>query len=266
MLVTPNLGLRVWNLPSDPYNHDELADNWIKLDRHDHTGGPRGIQIGTNALADGSVTREKIATGAVDAISISNGYITNAMLGGGIVQSSNIATNAVGDSQLQSAVKLPVGAITLWAAPAAPTGWLICDGLSVATATYPLLQTAIGYVYGGAGANFNLPDLRGRVPVGPSGLSGNITSLNTLAASGGNESHTLTAGEIPAHSHTATATAHVDDTAGAQANRLSRGGSHDPQDTTGAVAVAVANNTGGGGGHTSLQPYLVLNYIIRHGS
>jgi hypothetical protein len=42
------------------------------------------------------------------------------------------------------------------------TGFLYCDGSSLAVADYPELHTAIGYNYGGSGANFNIPDMRGR--------------------------------------------------------------------------------------------------------
>jgi len=43
----------------------------------------------------------------------------------------------------------------------APTGWLICNGASLSTTTYANLFAAIGYAYGGSGANFNIPDFRG---------------------------------------------------------------------------------------------------------
>jgi microcystin-dependent protein len=44
--------------------------------------------------------------------------------------------------------------------------WLKCDGTGYATATYPDLFAAIGYTYGGSGATFNVPDIRGRHPIG----------------------------------------------------------------------------------------------------
>ncbi len=62
--VSPKMGLRVWNLLTDPYDHDQLADNWFKVDFHDHTNG-RGVQIPTEGIADGAVTRAKLAAGAV---------------------------------------------------------------------------------------------------------------------------------------------------------------------------------------------------------
>jgi microcystin-dependent protein len=48
----------------------------------------------------------------------------------------------------------------------APLGWLVCDGTSYATATYPGLFAAIQYLHGGTGANFNVPDMRGVMPRG----------------------------------------------------------------------------------------------------
>ena len=45
-------------------------------------------------------------------------------------------------------------------------GWLICNGASVSKNVYPELFNAIQYTYGGSGNNFNLPDLRGRFPLG----------------------------------------------------------------------------------------------------
>jgi len=48
-----------------------------------------------------------------------------------------------------------------------PAQWLACDGSLVATATYPRLFAAIGYLYGGAVVNFALPDVNNRLPIMP---------------------------------------------------------------------------------------------------
>ena len=56
----------------------------------------------------------------------------------------------------------PPGAIVDFATANAPTGWLTCDGQSVATATYPDLFAATGYMWGGSGANFNVPNFLSR--------------------------------------------------------------------------------------------------------
>lgn len=59
--TTAKMGLRVWNLLTDLYDHAQLADNWAKVDYHDHSPG-KGVQIPTDGLADGAVTSAKIAT------------------------------------------------------------------------------------------------------------------------------------------------------------------------------------------------------------
>lgn len=57
--------------------------------------------------------------------------------------------------------RLPAGFVSAFAGGTAPSGWLECNGVSIAVASYPDLHAAIGYTYGGSGASFNLPDLRG---------------------------------------------------------------------------------------------------------
>lgn len=62
---------------------------------------------------------------------------------------------------------IPPGAIQMYAAAAAPSGYLLCDGTSYLRADYTDLFTAIGTQYGAVdGTHFNVPDLRGRLPVG----------------------------------------------------------------------------------------------------
>jgi hypothetical protein len=59
-LTSPKMGLRIWDSLSDPYDHNQLADNWSKVDFHDHTPG-RGVQIPTEGIADGAITSVKMA-------------------------------------------------------------------------------------------------------------------------------------------------------------------------------------------------------------
>jgi len=56
---------------------------------------------------------------------------------------------------------VPAGSINAYGGSTAPGGWLICNGQSYPTSTYPNLFAAVGYNWGGTGANFNVPDLRG---------------------------------------------------------------------------------------------------------
>ena len=55
----------------------------------------------------------------------------------------------------------PAGSVIYHAASAAPTGYLKANGASLSTTTYATLFAAIGYTFGGSGASFNVPDLRG---------------------------------------------------------------------------------------------------------
>ncbi|HVC86309.1 MAG TPA: phage tail protein [Gaiellaceae bacterium] len=81
---------------------------------------------------------------------------------------------------------LPPGLIASFGGTTAPTGWLICDGSAISRTTYSLLFAAIGTDYGaGDGSTtFNLPDLRGRVPVGYA-ASGGHGDVSTLGANEG---------------------------------------------------------------------------------
>lgn len=57
--TSPNMGLRVWNLLTDPYDHDQLADNMARIDAHDHSPG-RGRTLPTEAFSDGAISSAKL--------------------------------------------------------------------------------------------------------------------------------------------------------------------------------------------------------------
>jgi microcystin-dependent protein len=95
-----------------------------------------------------------------------------------------------------------VGDIKMFAGATAPTNWLNCDGSSYSTTgTYAALFSVIGYAYGGSGANFNVPNLQGRFPVGLGGGYG-------MGAAGGEATHVLAWGEMPVHAHPIEQTPH----------------------------------------------------------
>jgi microcystin-dependent protein len=77
----------------------------------------------------------------------------------------------------------PTGMVVPYAGSAAPTGWLLCDGASKLRTDYADLFTVIGTTYGNAdGSHFNLPDLRGRAPIG----AGTGTRIATFASRASN--------------------------------------------------------------------------------
>ena len=190
----------------------------------------------------------------------------------------------------------PTGALMPYAGSSAPTGYLLCDGSSVSSTTYLALHAVISNTYGGsaytgAGAlSFNLPDLRGRLPMG-AGTGTGLNASGTGAPSGtaqtartrgqwlGEETHLLTTAEMPSHSHTAntgSAGSHSHTPAGSIGNagisamNLAVGsGSQWGFTSTATITNTVANHQhtitaeGGGSRHSVVPPVVVLNYIIK---
>lgn len=114
-----------------------------------------------------------------------------------------VLTNAILD------LIVPPGTIAAYGGTSAPAGWLACDGSAVSQATYPKLFAAIGTTYGPAvGGTFTLPNLAGRVILGPSGPhpSGQTGGAETAAGPAhthpGSHSHGL-------NSHTHGMSSHV---------------------------------------------------------
>ena len=73
---------------------------------------------------------------------------------------------------------VPSGTIVAFGNATAPTGWLICNDAAVSRSTYARLFAVIGTSFGtGDGSsNFNVPDLRDRVPLGKG------TNMDTMGA------------------------------------------------------------------------------------
>lgn len=93
-----------------------------------------------------------------------------------------------------------LGDIRLFAGSFAPAGWAACDGQLLPISEYEGLYTLLGTRYGGDGiSTFALPDLRGRWAVGRRGAN--------LGETGGAETVTLAAQQLPAHTHAAYASA-----------------------------------------------------------
>ena len=88
------------------------------------------------------------------------------------------------------------GTILLWGGSTSvlPDRYLLCNGASLNTTTYNKLFEAIGYIHGGSGATFKLPDLRDKF------IPGAGTSY-AVAATGGANTVTLTETQMPLHNH-----------------------------------------------------------------
>jgi microcystin-dependent protein len=154
------------------------------------------------------------------------------------------------------AALVPSGTISQTARSTAPTGYLFCDGSAISRTTFSSLFDAIGTAYG-VGDNsttFNLPNLKGRVPVGRDSAQ---TEFDTLGETGGAKTHTLTTAEMPSHTHDTKAY----NTGGSAAYAANNLFISDGTNVIGNGGATTA--TGGGGAHNNLNPYVVLNYMIK---
>lgn len=179
----------------------------------------------------------------------------------------------------------PPGMISMFAGSSAPSGWLLCDGSAVSRTTFANLFTAIGTQFGSGNGSttFNVPDLRGRVAVG---LISTDTSFDTLGETGGHKELTAHTHTGPSHTHTGTTATegahthaytdyHTDGGAAvnfgshysvgaytATTRTTAAGSAHSHTFTSDASGTANTGSTGNGNAG-NLQPYIVLNYIIK---
>jgi len=152
----------------------------------------------------------------------------------------------------------PPGTVVAYAGQAAPVGWLLCDGSAVSATTYSRLFNAIGATWGGNTGTFNLPDLRGRAPIG-AGQGSGLTTRTLGDTTIGEEMHKLTVNEMPSHTHAAPAGQSFD-VSGDQNNR---GIPFAPNAQFNSSFNATAP-TGGDAPHNIMQPSTVVNFIIKY--
>jgi len=166
-----------------------------------------------------------------------------------------------------------LGQIEMFGGNFAPRNWAFCDGTLLAISSNTALFSILGTTYGGDGrTTFALPDLRGRVPI----HEGNGPGLPTytLGQKSGQHQLTLTAGQMPSHSHAADdaklrATTTAADTTNPTGNSLATATGplyHDteaPSVDMSADSVDVdMGDTGGGQAYNKMPPYQAINFII----
>jgi microcystin-dependent protein len=175
----------------------------------------------------------------------------------------------------------------------APKYWAYCNGGLLAISEYQALFSLMGTIYGGDGrSTMGIPNLGGRVPISAGSSPG--TSNYRLGQMGGYEHESLTAAQLPAHSHTATPNLSVTGTAAGNISQPCYNETGDPATPGGNVpakitsgymeageadatlapataSLAVTGNatgtiaigsTGGSQPFYNMQPYQVINWII----
>jgi microcystin-dependent protein len=155
------------------------------------------------------------------------------------------------------------GTVIDFAGPFVPTGYLPCDGADYVAADYPGLFATIGHIWdtfrgqsAPSGSNFRVPLLNGLAVIGAGGAESNpTTSARSLADVVGEEEHTLTVPETPAHTHTYS----LDDFP-------TQFGPNYQSESRGAPPSGywkTTDATGGDGPHNNIQPSVVLLKCIK---
>lgn len=162
--------------------------------------------------------------------------------------------------------------IRIFAGNFPPRGWAFCNGSQLAISSFDALYALIGTTYGGDGVNtFNIPDLRGRVPVG-TGQGPGLPAV-ALGQVMGTESTTMTTSQMPAHNHVASGSLAIPVYKGAgnigsptdavlaglnsAYSSAGQDGALKPQ-----IVSLTVSSTGGNTPFSIIQPYLTTNYII----
>ena len=178
--------------------------------------------------------------------------------------SGHITGNLTVDGTISGTLSVvPTGCIMMWYTNTAPTGWLLCDGTAI-----PGGFTALIALVGA-----NTPNMKGRVPVGRDAAQ---TEFDTLGETGGAKTHTLTEAEMPTHFHSGFKTQNDGNykvmgpnTYDNQADGADGSSDVDIYDRNGNTGTLLqnlniqTNSAGNSSAHNNLQPYIVLNYIIK---
>lgn len=170
-----------------------------------------------------------------------------------------------------------IGEIRMFAGNYAPVDWAKCDGQALQISQYQTVYSIIGYMYGGDDrTTFNLPDLRGRTPLGA--RTGPGLSTYVIGQTGGLSYVNLTQNNLPSHTHSMTAdnanaTAKSPSQDGASLNakpNVLRGSSSQLKNSyalpnagqQASMGNAAITTTGGGSPHQNRQPCMAINFIF----
>lgn len=185
---------------------------------------------------------------------------------------TNTSTTVSGLSGMSSTVhvgwgiagtNIPTGA-TISSVTNATTVVISAAATGTATGTANIAISPYGFTGAGNTTTFNLPNLKGRIPVGVDSAQ---TEFNIVGETGGSKTHTLSTAEMPSHTHTGPAHTHNVANSGTGVGIISAGlVEGEIRTTTTATSSSGTGNTGtagSGSAHNNLQPYISLNFIVK---
>ena len=162
-----------------------------------------------------------------------------------------------------------IGEIRIFGNAKVPENWAPCDGRVMQISGNEALYSLIGTTYGGSGATFNLPDLRGRLAIGQG--TGAALTPRLMGQQVGSATVTLDATNLPPHTHVLQATSATAATATPGAATMLATTTEIPiyepgADTTkrfalNSVAVSAAP-AAPATAHDNMMPTIALNYMI----
>ena len=139
----------------------------------------------------------------------------------------------------------------------APKGWALCNGQPMQINQNQALFSLLGTTFGGDGrVNFNLPDLRDRIPI-------HVGNGHTLGEVGGAESVTIDLGSMPMHPHSLWASSADGDTNVPAGEILATASNvYGPPSGLTTLIPETVTSVGGGQPHSNMQPYLTISFCI----
>lgn len=145
----------------------------------------------------------------------------------------------------------------------APQGWALCNGQLLPINQNQGLFSLLGTTFGGDGrVTFALPNLQGRTPM-------HVGNGHTSGEIGGEQAHTLTNSELPAHTHVLTATSAIGNAVNPRPQNSSGtllardpGNAYAATSNFTALNTGSVSNVGGGQAHLNMQPFLTLSFCI----
>lgn len=218
-------------------------ENVDALSTNSFNSSDRVFSIGngssTSNRSDAVVVYKSGDTKINGAITVNNAYTLPTIDG---ADGEVLTTDGNGNLSWEPAI--PIGTIQMWPTSSAPSGWLLCNGSSFSSGTYPDLASVLG--------GSTLPDFTGRFPLGSGNSGVNGSTNHSLGSEGGEETHTLTINEMPSHNHGIT-----------YSGKSKSGSGGEVSDLENNASTINTNNTGGGNAHNNMPPFYTINFIIK---